>query len=336
MTMRSMTNLDDLRLIASLLPDPDKQVLLGAAAEIEALRNCSASEPDWSGSETVMSESWKNPLLPMPERLLIADGAVRFERDVNANLRRQLSEKASSAGDEHVPPKGWKHTLQTIQDVTLNVGHKTNGMKTIHELCGYLLAGTEQGSLNGLLLRALQKYEVAFDDLFGQCASNPIQNAWGKPVSLSLLNEAHEVARDALSRLDSEPEQAGADLEGLAKRCALLESELATVKKVAYGNIELLEENNKLKQRLAELPFPQQPLILDEGGRIRFKANRIVDALLDHSQKNGFGMNEIAREEFTAEDRMQFAQLIGYSLGGYGELSYVTDESYNAAAMAAS
>ncbi|GMV06748.1 MAG: hypothetical protein AMXMBFR53_30230 [Gemmatimonadota bacterium] len=35
---------------------------------------------------------------------------------------------------------------------------------------------------------------------------------------------------------------------------------------------------------------------------------------------------------FSVEDSEQFAQLIGYSLSGFGELSYVTDETYNAAA----
>jgi hypothetical protein len=35
---------------------------------------------------------------------------------------------------------------------------------------------------------------------------------------------------------------------------------------------------------------------------------------------------------FSDEDREQFAQLIGYSLGGFGDLSYASDEVYNAAA----
>ena len=34
---------------------------------------------------------------------------------------------------------------------------------------------------------------------------------------------------------------------------------------------------------------------------------------------------------FTAEDREQFAQLIGYSMSDFGELSYVTDRTYMAA-----
>lgn len=42
-------------------------------------------------------------------------------------------------------------------------------------------------------------------------------------------------------------------------------------------------------------------------------------------------MNHLAREDFPREDREQFAQLIGYSLDGFGTLSYVSDEVYAAA-----
>jgi len=38
-------------------------------------------------------------------------------------------------------------------------------------------------------------------------------------------------------------------------------------------------------------------------------------------------MSKIAVMDFTADDRRQFAQLIGYSLRGYSELSYVDDDA---------
>lgn len=37
-------------------------------------------------------------------------------------------------------------------------------------------------------------------------------------------------------------------------------------------------------------------------------------------------MNLLAAMEFTDEDRQQFAQLIGYSVSGYGELPYAADK----------
>lgn len=81
--------------------------------------------------------------------------------------------------------------------------------------------------------------------------------------------------------------------------------------------------------------LPMQPLVIDAHGTLRFKENPIVRALLDYATEHGYGLNEIALEEFDAEDQMQLAQLIGYSLSGYGTLSYVTDESYERAAAAA-
>lgn len=81
--------------------------------------------------------------------------------------------------------------------------------------------------------------------------------------------------------------------------------------------------------------LPMQPLVIDAYGTLRFKENPIVRKLLDYATEHGYGLNEMALELFDAEDRMQLAQLIGYSLSGYGTLSYVTDESYDRAAAAA-
>lgn len=80
-----------------------------------------------------------------------------------------------------------------------------------------------------------------------------------------------------------------------------------------------------------QLPHPMQPVGLDGRGVARFKPNAIVQYLLDSGP---FDMNQLARLPFSAEDRMQFAQLIGYSVCGYGELHYVTDASYDVAAEA--
>ncbi len=76
------------------------------------------------------------------------------------------------------------------------------------------------------------------------------------------------------------------------------------------------------------MKHPIQPLDLDEHGTLRFKSNAIVRHLLDHG---GIDMNALAVMKFSQEDREQFAQLIGYSLSGFGELSYVSDETYSAA-----
>lgn len=83
-----------------------------------------------------------------------------------------------------------------------------------------------------------------------------------------------------------------------------------------------------LHQAPTGLEQPQQPVILASDGRIRFKPNAIVQHLLDCG---GLDMNHLACQDFSDEDRQQFAQLIGYSVSGYSELSYVSDEAYERA-----
>jgi hypothetical protein len=73
---------------------------------------------------------------------------------------------------------------------------------------------------------------------------------------------------------------------------------------------------------------PVQPLYKDGEGTTRFKKNEIVRFLLDAGP---FDINQLALMKFSDEDREQFAQLIGYSLGGFGELSYVSNKTYDAA-----
>lgn len=72
---------------------------------------------------------------------------------------------------------------------------------------------------------------------------------------------------------------------------------------------------------------PMQPVILDEDGVARFKQNAIVRYLIDRcAQLRVADMNSLAIMPFSREDREQFAQLIGYSVSGAGELSYMSDE----------
>ena len=77
---------------------------------------------------------------------------------------------------------------------------------------------------------------------------------------------------------------------------------------------------------------PLQPLYLDEDGVIRFRANTLVQRLLDHGTETGLSLNDLAWElDHSDEDWEQFAQLIGYSLDGFGSLSYVSEEAWEAA-----
>ena len=73
---------------------------------------------------------------------------------------------------------------------------------------------------------------------------------------------------------------------------------------------------------------PVQPLVVDEHKIVRFQENKIVRFLLDAGP---FDLNQLACMEFPSEDREQLAQLIGYSLGGFAQLSYVRYSTYERA-----
>lgn len=71
---------------------------------------------------------------------------------------------------------------------------------------------------------------------------------------------------------------------------------------------------------------PMQPIITDQNGYPRFQENKIVRYLLDNG---GIDLNKICAVSaglgFSQDDMEQFMQLIGYSLNGFSELSYVSD-----------
>lgn len=77
---------------------------------------------------------------------------------------------------------------------------------------------------------------------------------------------------------------------------------------------------------------PMQPIYRDQHGTNRFHPNAIVRFLLD--QPGGVDLNRLAMMYFPPEDRVQFAQLIGYSVAGFHELGYVSDEDADAASEA--
>jgi hypothetical protein len=86
------------------------------------------------------------------------------------------------------------------------------------------------------------------------------------------------------------------------------------------GSIEMAERKTE---------HPIQPIVIDKHGTLRFKSNAIVCHLLDNG---GIDLNALAVMQFDQNDREQFAQLIGYSLCGFSELSYVRNETYETAA----
>ncbi len=76
-----------------------------------------------------------------------------------------------------------------------------------------------------------------------------------------------------------------------------------------------------------KIKFPLQPI-----KEYRFVKNSIVEFLLNYGL---YDLNQLAVMDFTREEREQFDQLSGYSLSGYSELSYVSDDSYDTASIMA-
>jgi hypothetical protein len=87
------------------------------------------------------------------------------------------------------------------------------------------------------------------------------------------------------------------------------------------------EQNDTKAPPVERLVMPLQPII--DG---RFVENSIVSKLLELAPVD---LNDIGCMNFAEQERMQFAQLIGYSVSGFGDLSYVNDETYDAASRMA-
>jgi hypothetical protein len=74
---------------------------------------------------------------------------------------------------------------------------------------------------------------------------------------------------------------------------------------------------------------PSQPIVIAGDNVIRFKENKLVNFLLDEATAGRMcDMNRLATIDATQEDRVQFAQLIGYSVSGWCDLSYVDNKVY--------
>ena len=70
------------------------------------------------------------------------------------------------------------------------------------------------------------------------------------------------------------------------------------------------------------MKHPLQPLETDSDGEIRFAGNAIVDLLLSTSKLDLYDLHRmVARDNYSVEDYAQLMMLLGYSVGGFLELS---------------
>lgn len=86
-----------------------------------------------------------------------------------------------------------------------------------------------------------------------------------------------------------------------------------------------------MKKMLKDLKHPRQPIGYAEDNIIRFKPNGIIRWMLEQGgQGKKFNLNDIAMQSFSVEDRVQFWQMLGYSVSGFGDLSFVPEEEVTA------
>jgi hypothetical protein len=70
--------------------------------------------------------------------------------------------------------------------------------------------------------------------------------------------------------------------------------------------------------------LPMQPVEFDDSGVLRFRGNKVVEYLFETRAIN---LNTIPTRALPAEDVEQFWQMLGYSLSGYQDLSFIREET---------
>ena len=63
------------------------------------------------------------------------------------------------------------------------------------------------------LVQSLLALDDGWSDLFGQCCSNPVKNAWGEDVDFTALNKGREVASSTIYKLRSSISNTEADVK---------------------------------------------------------------------------------------------------------------------------
>lgn len=80
---------------------------------------------------------------------------------------------------------------------------------------------------------------------------------------------------------------------------------------------------------------PMQPIVVAKDGVARFKHNQIIEDLLDAAAAIGLDLNAIAARGYSQDDYSQLMKLIGYSVGGYGNLHQARKDHVRRADLAA-
>jgi hypothetical protein len=77
---------------------------------------------------------------------------------------------------------------------------------------------------------------------------------------------------------------------------------------------------------------PMQPIIKDNHGVFRFQENKIISMLCDAGQLDlNYIAGQCIEKKIPRVDQMQFWQMLGYSVSGFGDLSFASKDMVAAA-----
>ena len=141
------------------------------------------------------------------------------------------------------------------------------------------------------------------------------------------------MSAEELSRLEQELELVGGVIGDtttavyhLLDHIRVLTAYLRDVEEAGEFGAGVREGKRAARAEIFVTNQPTQPIEMADDGVVRFHKNAIVEYLCDWAGARGMSMNKLAVMTFSNEDRMQFAQLIGYSVSGFGDLSYANSE----------
>ena len=111
-----------------------------------------------------------------------------------------------------------------------------------------------------------------------------------------------------------------AEIKRLERELAQRNEQLIVATKLADSRYNELQELHNNVTELTANKYPMQPMI-----NKRFEANPIVNHFVPD-----FNLVSVWCQQNDIDNKYQeqLAQLVGYSLGGYGDLSYVSDDNY--------
>lgn len=282
----------------------------------------------------------------------ISDGEITaaMEEKLKVNMARQWPEPKDGEPRQHIKPAPVAikdHQIRELVNELRDIAVEHHGTQQLRErIARTVRAAMIQG--NSESVQAVTRIECDFsqDDVEKLAAtireinskpSEP-QLMVAEPVSQPYKLQSVSFYRDGIEAaakwVDQQREAYDSEHGRFDSDTGSFEFGNDAQRDYSYTLAEIVEGIRSLHPNAGNSPaipdrwVPMQPLAFDSHGTLRFKENQIVRKMLDFSTEHGYGLNEMALENFTPDDRMQLMQLIGYSLTGYGELSYVTDVSY--------